>query len=330
MPGCLCDYTRVWNLPRDWFAWRPFLSWARRYAWEQQSFSLALDFHLKRNPAGVVHVADPVLAHRVSLRARARGYEVVYKDGLLLGPEWLRRFRWVQVLAPHYRDEAVAQGIPVESCFVIPHMVDPIRYQPAVDKGLARQRVLGPDCPAEARVIMAVGDFSAEGNKRLDWIVSEVLKLDHRMQTHLVMAGQASARDYARMKTLCAPLGSRAHLLPNTPPGEMASLYQVADIMAHASLREPFGIALIEAMACGIPVIGHAGHPVTGWIIGEGGAMVDMTIPGELAHKMVGWLANPSLVSDLGQAARQRALDNFAPAAVVPLYRQLYDRACPG
>jgi len=329
LADCQCPYTQIWNIPRDWPAWRPFFSWATRYAWEQQSFARALEFHLKRNPAGVVHVADPVLAYRLSLKSRALGYELIYKDGLLLGPAWWKQFRWVQVLAPHYRDDAVAQGINVDHCFVIPHMVDPDRFHPVADKLSARRKVLGHPIPPEAMVIVAAGDFSVGSKKRLDWIVSEVQKLDRGFPVHLVLAGQASPADVSSMRALCAPLGDRVHLRPNTPPADMVALYQSADIMAHAALREPFGIALIEGMACGVPVIGHAGHAVTGWIIGEGGATVDMTLSGALASLVNNWLANPNLVADLGHAARERALAYFSPAAVVPLYKQLYGQVCP-
>ena len=94
--------------------------------------------------------------------------------------------------------------------------------------------------------------------------------------------------------------------------------------MVHAALREPFGIVLLESMACGVPVIGHSGHSVTGWIIGHGGCTVDMTAQGALSAMLRTWNDNPSLRFDLGMAARERVLEHFSPAIITPLYRQLY------
>ena len=321
---CQCDYTCLWNIPRDWFGWRSFISWQKRYAWEQQSFAWALQNHLRQKSARLVHVADPVLAYRLKLSSPSAGYEVIYKDGLLLGPLWWRQFKWVQVLAPQYRDDAISIGIAVNRCHVIPHMVNTQKFVPPDNKARLKFEVLGTDLPENALVVLGVGDFSAGSNKRLDWIVNEVERTGLGNNIQLVLAGQASFADIQRVKKLCQKLGDRVHLRPNTPPDAMRRLFQAADIMVHAALREPFGIVLLESMACGVPVIGHSGHSVTGWIIGNGGCTVDMTVSGELSAMLRTWNDNPKLRFDFGMAARQRVLDHFSPAIITPLYRQLY------
>lgn len=330
LSGVRCPYEQLWNIPRNWIGWRHLLPWARRYAWEQQSFAWSLTAHLRRKPVDVLHLADPVLAYRMLLQSRSLDFQLVYKDGLLLGPAWWRQFRWVQVLAPQYRDEAKAIGVPVDGCHVIPHMVDISAFSPASDKSSAKRRLLGDDFPEGGLVLLAAGDFAAESSKRLDWVINEFRGANFNRPTFLILAGQSSSADLHRMKALCSPLGSRIRLMPNTSPSEMPQLYAAADVFVHAALREPFGIVLIEAMACGVPVIGHGGHAVTGWIIGHGGTTVDMTQPGALAAQMLAWASESSLLADLGGAARQRVVDHFSPAAIVPLYRQLYQTVGAG
>lgn len=330
MSGVRCPYWQLWNIPRDWIGWRHFLPWARRYAWEQQSFAWSLTAHLRREPVEVLHLADPVLAYRMLLQSRSLDFELVYKDGLLLGPAWWRQFRWVQVLAPQYRDEAIAMGVAVDGCHVIPHMVDINAFSPASDKESAKWRLLGDDFSQGGMVVLAAGDFAAQSSKRIDWVINEFRGAKFNRPSCLVLAGQASAADLHRIKALCAPMGNRIRLMPNTPPGDMPKLFAAADVFVHAALREPFGIVLIEAMACGVPVIGHGGHAVTGWIIGDGGTTVDMRQPGALAAQMSAWAAETSLLVDLGGAARQRVVDHFSLAAIVPLYRQLYQAVGAG
>ena len=324
LPNFSCDYTRIRNIPRDWFGWRPFISWPKRYAWEQQSFAWALQNHLRQKPASLIHVADPVLAYRLKLSSPSAGYELIYKDGLLLGPLWWRQFKWVQVLAPQYRDEAISMGVAVDRCHVIPHMVNTQKFVQPDNKARIKFEVLGTNLPENALIVLGVGDFSAGSNKRLDWIINEVDRTDLGNNVHLVLAGQASFADIQRVTKLCQKLGDRVHLRPNTPPDSMRMLYQVADVMVHAALREPFGIVLLESMACGVPVIGHSGHSVTGWIIGNGGCTVDMTVPGELSATLRTWNDNPKLRFDFGMAARERVLEHFSPAIITPLYRQFY------
>ncbi|MBV8269771.1 MAG: glycosyltransferase family 4 protein [Planctomycetaceae bacterium] len=318
-----CPYTRVWNVRRDWWGWPGRMTWGRRYAYEQQTFAWALVRRLRRDRPAVAHTADPVLAYRLSQAAPRGGFRLVYKDGLLLGPDWCRRFDWVQVLAPYYLDEAVKAGVRTDRWFVIPHVVDVTRFAPPIDRTAARHAVLGPAVPDDAFVVLAAGDFAPESNKRLDWVVSEVASLGPDSGVQLLLAGQAAPDHVRRVAELCRPLGDRAHLRPNTPPDRMPDLYRAADAFAHAALREPFGIVFIEALSSGLPAVGHP-FPVTAWIIGAGGATADMTRPGELAGTLDRWRRDSGLRREAGAAGRDRAKSEFTAGRIVPLYRQLY------
>jgi glycosyltransferase involved in cell wall biosynthesis len=113
------------------------------------------------------------------------------------------------------------------------------------------------------------------------------------------------------------------HLLRNRPRAEVARLYQVADAYAHAATREPFGIVFLEAMASGLPIVGHPWE-VTRWILGDAGTVVDMKETGALAAVLGQWARDPALRLAAGARARQRAKDVFSPARVVPQYLEMY------
>jgi 1,2-diacylglycerol 3-alpha-glucosyltransferase len=321
--GVHCPYQRVWNLPRETWGLRRCFSWARRYALEQQTFAWSLQRRLRRDPYDIAHVADPVLAYRLKLALARGNRHLIYQDGLFLGSDWCRRFDCVQVLAPYYRDQAVAEGVNVERWFVIPQLVDPTRFAPPADRAAVRSRWFGQAMPPEAFVVLAVGDFSPGSNKRLEWLVEEVIRMGRDAAVHLVVAGQASDTDLPRFLAMQHRLPGRLHLQPNVPLERMPELYQAADVFAHAALREPFGIVFIEAMASGLAVLGHH-FPVTSWIIGDGGEAIDMTQPGDLAQTLAKWHAEPALREERAARARERAVSQFAPQRIVPLYRQMY------
>jgi len=75
---------------------------------------------------------------------------------------------------------------------------------------------------------------------------------------HVVVVGQGPEK--ARLRALADRLGisSRVRFVDNMAQDELASLYSAADVLALASLREGWPNVLLEAMACGTPVVASA------------------------------------------------------------------------
>ena len=268
-----------------------------------------------------MHVADPQLAWWVRGAVRARPITVIYKDGLMLGPDWNWRFDRVQVLAPFYREDAARRSAEISRWVVIPHFVDATKFAPSAARAALRRQLLGTAVSDETLVVLAVGDLAGRSQKRLDWVVRETAGVPG---AQLVVAGQATTADVAAFEQAARPLlGNRLHLRPNVPPGDMPALYPVADVFAHAALREPFGLVFLEAMACGVPIVAHQ-FPVTHWIVDDAGETVDMEAPGALMAVLQRWQAQPAQRNELARRARLRAETVFAPAGILPLYRHLY------
>ena len=318
-----CPFVRLKNLPRETPITRAWLSWHHRYLLEQRTFARSLIRWLREHPHDIVHAADPALAWILQRSTATHGARVIYKDGLLLGPPWCSKFDHVQVLAPYYLEQAQAAGLNTRGWHVIPHLVDPNRFEPTSYPEFARAAMFPNRFPADAFVVLAVGDFSPQSNKRLDWIVSEVARLPAAANVHLLLGGQASRADETAFAARArAALGERATVACNWPAYQMPHLYACADAFAHAALREPFGIVFLEALASRLPVVAHQ-FPVTRWIIGDGGTTVDTESPGAIAAVLADWQRDPAARRTLAQRARARAT-TFAPEKIVPLYQSLY------
>lgn len=319
--ACSCGYRRIPTLRRDHAAWRGLVDWGRRYALEQSLFAALLSWRLGRGRHDIVHTGDPQVAWGLDRRRQRHDATVVYKDGLLLGPGWCAHFDWVQVLAPHYLDAGSGAGLDTSNWRVIPHFIDPERFQSPKSKIQLRQELLGAALPSNAKLVLAAGALAARSNKRLDWIVREVAAVP---DVHLLVVGQAEPEDVRAFESLARPLlRARLHLRTNLPPEQMPGYFLAADVFAHAALKEPFGIVLIEALAAGLPVLGHS-FPVTRWIIGDGGASLNMEAAGELSAFVRNLLATPRQLQALHNAARERARREFSPDAILPRYEAMY------
>jgi glycosyltransferase involved in cell wall biosynthesis len=312
----------AWALGRDSF-WLRALDYRKRYLVEQRTFFRSVLRELRRDPPDLVHATDPQLAWWLRQAFRERGPKVFYMDGLMLGPDWNWRFDHVQVLAPYYLESAKAAGRDTTGWRVIPHFIDPSPFMHDELRPADRRRLL-PGVPGDKPVALAVGDFAAGSSKRLDHVVRELASLRASERPHLVLVGNATAAERDAMARLAGEaLGSGATIHTSLRREEMAAVYRCADFFVHAALKEPFGIVLLEAMASGLPVLGHT-FPVTAWIAGDGGETVDMEGAGILADSVAGWLRDPDRIARAGRRARARVAATFSSLTVVPEYRRAY------
>ena len=122
--------------------------------------------------------------------------------------------------------------------------------------------------------------------------------------------------------------GNRIKFLSNVPFEKMPQLYASSDIFVLASLNELdefFGVVFLEAMSSGKPVIGMA-HPVTKWIIGDGGENIDMSIGGNIAITLKKYITDASLREEKGRLARIRVQELFSLDKAVEKAIDIYKR----
>jgi glycosyltransferase involved in cell wall biosynthesis len=110
--------------------------------------------------------------------------------------------------------------------------------------------------------------------------------------------------------------------LIDVPRQKIGSLYHAADVFALGSLHEMLGIALVEAMACGLPVCCND-SPTLAWVAGPAGEPNRITEPGALVAQLTP-LASPEERERRSRLARQRAVDVFSEQAVVPQLQDMY------
>jgi glycosyltransferase involved in cell wall biosynthesis len=120
---------------------------------------------------------------------------------------------------------------------------------------------------------------------------------------HLVCAGDGPQRD--EVNALAATLLPGRFTRLTVAAADMPALYRSADAFMHLSLDEPFGNVFIEAMACGLPVIGHESAR-TRWIVGDQQSLCDTTDREALVAAIRQGLGVRKAISSVSQARAQR------------------------
>jgi glycosyltransferase involved in cell wall biosynthesis len=143
--------------------------------------------------------------------------------------------------------------------------------------------------------------------------------------------GDGDYRDYLVRRVDALGLGDAVKLPGFLPQDDMPQFYAALDVLAHPSIEEPFGLAVVEAMACSRPVVAIDGGGIPEIIRnGVDGLLVAAEQPQLMASAIIGLLRNPEVARQLADAGRERVLQAFTPnrqaAAMLGVYREILDR----
>ena len=136
-------------------------------------------------------------------------------------------------------------------------------------------------------------------------------------QMQLTLVGTLS--DSTRLKQIPIPV---QHLGSISDAERLRSLYAESSVLISTSERESFGQTLLEALACGTPVIARdSGGPADILINGINGTLVAHDTPQEMATAL--WQHFTGTTEYQPEACRTSAM-RFAPTSIVQQYAQLY------
>ncbi len=157
-----------------------------------------------------------------------------------------------------------------------------------------------------------------------------------RPRARVVFAGPALDRDYAgRFEKKVRESRSFARWIPSVPPSAMRSAYNASDIVLNASSSEGLSNAMLEAIACGRPVLA-SDIPGNWWpVLGKNGdspagRLFDRDDPDDFKRKALSLIDDKELRKAFGQAGVQRALRWPTPEAeaegLIRVYRAAMEK----
>lgn len=148
------------------------------------------------------------------------------------------------------------------------------------------RRSLPPAVPAEARYALVLGAIDPRKNTAL---VLEAFARFHASGAHdhrLVLAGLDRLAERA-LRRRASELGISSHVTPLgfVTPAELVALYNGASMFLYPSRYEGFGLPVLEAMACGTPVVASCATSIPE-VAGSAALMVDPIDPDALVRAM--------------------------------------------
>lgn len=214
--------------------------------------------------------------------------------------------------------------VSTERVDVVPAGVDLSLFQP-MDMIEARQS-LGL---TESKIILSVGRI--EPLKGIDILIRALAQLHDISDTRLLIVGGELGSDpeIKRLMELASSLGviGSVTFTGVVEQTELPKYYSAADVFVMSSYYESFGLAALEAMACGTPIVasGASGGPKSFVKEGKTGYLIAWPHPEAYAERLQQILMDASLRERIGRAARAKALTMAWDTVASGLSRH-YDR----
>jgi glycosyltransferase involved in cell wall biosynthesis len=205
------------------------------------------------------------------------GYRLLFSNGAPTGPRF-PQFDHVHQLTPLGYRTALEAGEPIAKHVLLPYGVSILGKldRPSREDREALRRRLG--LPPDRPIIISVGSIGAP-HKRSGELVNAVGRLAEP-RPFLLLVGATDNGGAAVLSHARRTLGEENVLARTVEPSGVHDHYLAADCFALASLSEGFGRVFVEAMAAGLPCVGHD-YETNRYLLGEHGYLADLCVPAD-------------------------------------------------
>jgi len=176
---------------------------------------------------------------------------------------------------------------------VIPPGIDTNVFRPQ-DRAQCRSQL---GIPSDAFVIAAGAASLADTNKNIRWLLEQLAGLSELKNLLVVLAGEGNVETPSNLNVrLMGGISDRS---------KRATFFGAADVFVSASLMETYGLTLIEAMSCGIPVVAFRTGGVSEAVPDDGGILCELLDAAAFKTAIQKLRSREDLRNDLGNAARK-------------------------
>ena len=201
---------------------------------------------------------------------------------------------------------------------VIPNFIDCDKYRrtPAADLRASL-------APRGEKLLIHVSNFRPV--KRVDVAMQVFARVRAQVPARLLLVGDGP--DLGKVQRLASALGVADDVVVLGEQDPVILLLSVADVFLLPSAQESFGLAALEAMACGVPVVASRVGGLSEVVDdGVSGCLLAADDVDGMARSVVTLLTDEAVHARMASAAEHSAHDRFCDTKIVPLYEAYYEK----
>ncbi len=250
------------------------------------------------------------------LHHRLLGKRILARAGKVLATslDYARASRLRELMQT--RPEAVAE---------LPNGVDARRFHPNVNSGRLRPRY---GLRRADQVVLFVGALDRAHYFKGIGILLQALARMPDKGIRLLVVGEGNLRSTYQQQAIGLALGDRVIFCGRVSDEELPAHYALCDLLVLPSttMGEAFGVVLLEAMACGKPVMASNLPGVRSVVDdGEDGLLVRPGDVDDLAEKIQMLLDDPQRRWEIGERGRAKVEERYAWPVIIPRLVRVYE-----
>lgn len=197
------------------------------------------------------------------------------------------------------------------------NFIDESQYHP-VETGDLKKRY---GIEADEAVFIHISNFRPV--KRIQDVIKSFSLINQSIKAKLLLIGDGQELPAAR--ELISQLGLEEQVLVLGSQKHLAELLSISDVMLLLSEKESFGLVALEAMACGVPVIGTRIGGIPEVIKdGETGFLCEVGDVGDVMKRAIQLVEDPNTLQQFREAAMQDVIERFNADKIVAEYEVIY------
>jgi glycosyltransferase involved in cell wall biosynthesis len=302
---------RILNVYRN--GWFGKLLGGKAFLWEQRTFFLGMLPHLFKHKNAVFYLGEYQLYCYLFKVRKILGLNyslVLYTGGQAIPGLFNARMDFVHHVTDVYLPEC--GHIPANRQVVLPHFIQEDFVYDAAWQQEILQKAGGK------KIVLSVGLLD-KTIKRMDLLVKSLVPLAPGVFP--ILLGEPSTDTEEIKKMLEASFGKDGFILQKVDHPALGNWYSIADVFVLCSPKESFGLAMVEALYHGLPVI-CADFPEARFVLGSQGCYIDMSQAATLTKAIIQWLQT----GHDREESKQYAQEHFTWASLKPAYLQMFDQ----
>ncbi|MDJ0928322.1 MAG: glycosyltransferase family 4 protein [Gammaproteobacteria bacterium] len=242
------------------------------------------------------------------------------KSGLRTRLIYEKLFQRVGAISPGVADCLRAGGVPEARIELIPEAADPARTTPRNDRNAVRDAL-----EVATNEVLFLGMGALLRRKGFDVLLEATASLDPETRQTMQLRVGGDGPDKRELEEQATRLGIAGRVRFLGRREDTGDLLAASDVFVIPSRREGLGVAALEAMGAGRPVIAsRVGGLAFSVVDHETGLLVDAEDVSGLAAALESLISDPGLRQRLGTGAKVRADALFTPRRMVDAYLKLY------